>query len=31
MLAKFIPIHSYALMIISVALIKAFGMMPKKI
>jgi len=30
MLAKFIPIHSYALMIISVALIKAFGMMPKK-
>ncbi|MGE4283213.1 MAG: 2-hydroxycarboxylate transporter family protein [Clostridia bacterium] len=29
-LAKFIPIHSYALMIISVALCKAFGIIPKK-
>lgn len=29
-LAKFIPIHSYALMIISVALVKSFGLMPKK-
>ncbi len=29
-LAKFIPIHSYALMIISVALVKAVGIMPKK-
>jgi CCS family citrate carrier protein len=30
MLAIFIPIHSYALMIITVALIKSFGIMPKK-
>lgn len=29
-LAKFIPIHSYALMIISVAVIKAMGILPKK-
>jgi len=29
-LGKFIPLHSYALMIIAVALIKAFGLMPKK-
>lgn len=29
-LAKFIPIHSYALMIISVAIIKAIGILPKK-
>ncbi len=29
-LAKFIPIHSYALMIITVAVIKAFGIMPRK-
>lgn len=29
-LAKFIPIHSYALMIISVALVKALGVIPKK-
>lgn len=29
-LAKYIPIHSYALMIISVAIVKAFGLMPKK-
>jgi CCS family citrate carrier protein len=30
-LAKFIPIHSYALMIISVAVIKALGLMPEKL
>lgn len=29
-LANFIPLHSYALMIITVALIKAFGILPKK-
>ncbi|SHH64595.1 citrate carrier protein, CCS family [Caloranaerobacter azorensis DSM 13643] len=29
-LAKFIPIHSYALMIISVAIIKAVGIVPRK-
>ncbi|MGN9164288.1 2-hydroxycarboxylate transporter family protein [Tissierellaceae bacterium HCP3S3_D8] len=29
-LAKFIPIHSYALMIISVAIIKAIGILPKR-
>ncbi len=29
-LAKFIPIHSYALMIISVAVIKGIGILPKK-
>ncbi|MCK8059161.1 MULTISPECIES: 2-hydroxycarboxylate transporter family protein [unclassified Fusibacter] len=29
-LAKFIPIHSYALMIIAVALVKMFGLMPKQ-
>ena len=29
-LAKFIPIHSYALMIITVALVKAFGILPEK-
>ncbi|QXM06544.1 2-hydroxycarboxylate transporter family protein [Crassaminicella indica] len=29
-LAKFIPIHSYALMIISVALVKVLGIMPEK-
>lgn len=29
-LAKFIPIHSYALMIITVAAIKALGIMPQK-
>ncbi|SHD77533.1 2-hydroxycarboxylate transporter family protein [Schnuerera ultunensis] len=29
-LAKFIPIHSYALMIITVAVVKAFGIMPEK-
>lgn len=29
-LAKFIPIHSYALMIISVAIIKGIGILPKK-
>ena len=29
-LAKYIPIHSYALMIISVALVKALGLLPKK-
>jgi len=29
-LAKFIPIHSYALMIIAVALVKSFGLLPKK-
>ncbi|HKL10639.1 MAG TPA: 2-hydroxycarboxylate transporter family protein [Clostridia bacterium] len=29
-LAKFIPIHSYALMIISVAVFKAFGILPKR-
>jgi Na+/citrate or Na+/malate symporter len=28
LLAKVIPVHSYALMIISVALVKAFGIMP---
>lgn len=29
-LNKFIPIHSYALMIISVAIVKAMGLMPRK-
>ena len=29
-LGKYIPIHSYALMIISVGLIKAFGLLPRK-
>jgi CCS family citrate carrier protein len=29
-MAKFIPIHSYALMIITVAAVKAFGIMPRK-
>lgn len=29
-LAEFIPIHSYALMIITVALVKAIGILPKK-
>ncbi|PAB59626.1 2-hydroxycarboxylate transporter family protein [Anaeromicrobium sediminis] len=29
-LAKFIPIHSYALMIISVAIVKVLGIMPEK-
>lgn len=29
-LAKFIPIHSYALMIITVAIVKALGVMPEK-
>jgi len=29
-LAKFIPIHSYALMIISVAIVKAIGIVPRK-
>lgn len=29
-LSKFIPIHSYALMIITVALVKAFGILPEK-
>lgn len=29
-LAKFIPIHSYALMIITVAIVKVLGVMPKK-
>ncbi|RKD22354.1 citrate carrier protein, CCS family [Caminicella sporogenes DSM 14501] len=29
-LAKFIPIHSYALMIISVAVVKAIGIVPRK-
>lgn len=29
-LGEFIPIHYYALMIISVAIVKAFGIMPKK-
>lgn len=29
-LAKFIPIHSYALMIITVAIVKAFGIMRKR-
>jgi CCS family citrate carrier protein len=29
-LAKFIPIHSYALMIISVAIVKAIGILPRK-
>lgn len=29
-LASFIPLHNYALMIISVAIVKAMGLMPKK-
>ncbi len=29
-LAKFIPIHSYALMIITVAIVKAIGVLPRK-
>jgi len=29
-LAKFIPLHSYALMIISVAIVKAIGILPRK-
>lgn len=29
-LAKFIPIHSYALMIISVAIVKALGLLPRE-
>lgn len=29
-LAKFIPLHSYALMIISVAVVKAIGILPRK-
>lgn len=29
-LAKFIPIHSYALMIITVVIVKAFGILPEK-
>lgn len=30
LLGKFIPIHSYALMIISVGIVKALGLMPRK-
>lgn len=30
LLAKFIPLHSYALMIISVAVVKALGLLPRK-